>query len=227
MRLLHYINEDRSSAKEIVDILRDKCAPFLKELKKHRYYYMLYRGSKKHIPDDIMLVKSRKDRKPKDTPPKLSKILDDMFFKKFGWRARSEGVFATPSFDSCSYYGCRSMFFPVGQFKYVWSPDIKDLYGHLDWRIQTYFDAKPSYILDVEYNIYDEIGSNLSFDDWKEQFDIKEYLMGKIRELIEMYTNKGISRALESDCEMSFKCKEYYLVNNIYEDDIINTLRGI
>lgn len=68
----------------------------------------------------------RSDRKPRDMPKDLHNLLDKTFLEMFGWKARSEGVFVT---SGATWEGEKdSLFFPIGKFKYIWSPRINDLY---------------------------------------------------------------------------------------------------
>jgi hypothetical protein len=85
--------------------------------------------------DNILKMDVRKDRQPKDMSLDMQRIFDHMFFKKFGWKPRSEGVFALPQseiLDDATYnYGKQFIFFPIGIYKYIWSSRIIDLYGSI------------------------------------------------------------------------------------------------
>ena len=61
-------------------------------------------------------------------------ILDELFEKKFGWKPRSGGVFCTGSEATASGYGDAYIFFPIGDFEFLWSPKIHDLYDHVTTR---------------------------------------------------------------------------------------------
>lgn len=89
--------------------------------------------------------------------------LDGLFYKKFGWKVRSEGVFCTGRKSETLMYGITYIIFPKGQFKFVWSPDVLDLYtwtkGHISSRkggskvpdfesvVDTYRDDNLSYAI--------------------------------------------------------------------------------
>lgn len=77
------------------------------------------------------IIKSvRKDRLPRDTPKQLSKLFDDMLEHKFGWRPRQSSVFAfgrTSKGATRDYGRTTYRIFPIGNFKYVWSPVVRDL----------------------------------------------------------------------------------------------------
>jgi uncharacterized protein (UPF0305 family) len=65
---------------EIVDILKRDCKPFIRAKKKGMF---LYRGMKNTFVT-IDKIKSRLNRKPRDTPEELHDALDDAFKEKFG-----------------------------------------------------------------------------------------------------------------------------------------------
>lgn len=66
------------------------------------------------------------DRTPSDVGMKIHNKYDELFYEKFGRKARSEGVFA--SGYKRKSYGKSYMFFPVNGYKFIWSPAIFDLY---------------------------------------------------------------------------------------------------
>ena len=111
-------------------IVKD-CKPFIKQLK--GAHNLLLRGSNKQNPG-IMKLKPRKDRHPMSTPYAIHDMLDGFFKDRFGWNARSEGVFCTGNLSTALFYagvnGVNSVW-PIGNFKYLWSPDISDLFSTL------------------------------------------------------------------------------------------------
>ena len=130
MRLQNYINEEKENIESIwIKLIKD-CKPFLKELKRSNSIsrQFFYRGSNK-INADIIKIKPRNNRNPLNTPKKIHNYLDQEFKKKFGWKARSEGVFTTSNFHTG--YGKSHIFFPIGKYKYLYSQQILDLYSHL------------------------------------------------------------------------------------------------
>ena len=128
--LREYLTEKKILIEDIVTILERDCGPFIQELKKIKSG-LLYRGTKRSVPD-IKKIKVRKDRKPLDTPPEVHNHLDNEFKKKFGWFARSEGVFTTPVRYDTGDYGDPYFFFPIGKYKFVWSKTVMDLFGYIE-----------------------------------------------------------------------------------------------
>lgn len=69
----------------------------------------------------------RKNRAPRDTHPDLADVIDDMLEQKFGWRPRESSIFCTGALSVARAYGKIYRVFPIGQFKYVWSKEIRDI----------------------------------------------------------------------------------------------------
>jgi hypothetical protein len=78
---------------------------------------------------EAYIITPSKNRLPRDTDWKIAKAVDELFFKKFHWRPRSEGVFVFPPNGPASGYGQGDPFsiFPIGDFDFVYSPDVMDL----------------------------------------------------------------------------------------------------
>ena len=117
MRLKSYINENTNIAQKITR----ECSDILSLPNP----LTLYRGSKKEVNIANRFI-PRTDRIPSDIKMEIHNEYDKLFYEKFGWKARSEGVFASGS--KRISYGKPYLFFPVNGYKFVWSPDIFDLY---------------------------------------------------------------------------------------------------
>ena len=123
MRLIHFITE-QEKLYGMMRIEKD-CKPFLKQLKGSKG--LLLRGShKKNLV--MMKVRPRQDRIPMSTPKILHKEIDEVFNKKFGWKPRSTGVFCTGRESKALYYGWLNSVWPIGNFKFLWSPQVDDLF---------------------------------------------------------------------------------------------------
>lgn len=164
---------------------------------------LLYRGVRKDI-DSIEKITPRTNRIPRNTGFNTHKLLDELFLKKFGWKARSEGVFVSGNKDEAYGYGEVYLFFPIGDYKYIWSPVVEDLYLNLDDLMRT-----------ANY-------SDILIQD-KEKADAFSQLLDK--ELIPTYKNDDLKRATLVGNEIMFKCNYYYLVNNKYVKEIHTWLR--
>ena len=136
-----FLEKEREEAENIVGLLMKDCRPFLTEIKSEflKSFYPAYggalyrgmRGSRKMMPGFTCLGerKPRKDRVPKDIPKDISDNFDEAFENKFGWKPRSQGVFAISDQYKARDYGYVYVFFPKGAYKYLWSPRVEDLYG--------------------------------------------------------------------------------------------------
>ena len=130
MRLTNYLTEEQDF-QYIWGLLQKDCKPYIKQIKND----LLYRGSYKSNPG-IVKVTPRKDRRPMSIHPKVQEILDNFFNKKFGWKPRSTGVFCTGDFSQAGQYGTAAYsFWPIGPFKFLWHPEVSDLFESL-WDIQ-------------------------------------------------------------------------------------------
>jgi hypothetical protein len=140
---------DREEPINLYKFLRKHCQPFLTECDIHDKAGLheiwddaiLYRGIKTAGMPAIDFEMSngdkklgifkgtRKDRIPKDTHPELTKLVDDKFEEEFGWRPRTEGVFCFGQSGRrhAADYGDVYRIFPMGEIKYVWSPEVYDL----------------------------------------------------------------------------------------------------
>lgn len=83
--------EEDADFNALVEMIKKDCAPFLQAIDGAGF---LYRGvqttSGRNVLNSIVYYekKVRTDRKPLSTEPRLSKIVDDWFEKKFGFRAQ-------------------------------------------------------------------------------------------------------------------------------------------
>lgn len=135
------------------------------------------------------LVKGvRKDRKPLDTHPDLAKLADQALAERFGWPPRSTGLFAFGKMGRLSThdYGDPHRIFPMGEFKYVWSPRINDMTN----RLLTLTMPREK---DVPFN--------------KEELDRIRH--GMQQELVPLYKDTGLEDAIKGRAEIMLSCKSY------------------
>ncbi len=203
MRLINYLNEDKLP--EIVNIIKDKCKPFLKEWDGN---YFLYRGIKKHFDYEVLQV--RNDRKPKDMPLPLHNMFDNAFQKRFGWKARSNSVFCTGNQTITEEYGALFIVFPSGKYSYISSTEIEDLYVYFtdvetldDERFYKYFDNN----LSRDYSDFGDLYNNKK-DDKSFMKAVELY----INELVKTYKNNGLNKMIMQGNEIMIRCNEYIAV---------------
>lgn len=184
---------------QIEETLVKECADYFHEMKgKIRGFNQLWRGTTDVSANTPMeMLKAYKNRQPANTAPIVHAMLNAWFVEKVGWPARN-GVFATGLSSIASQYaGERNQdfaFFPVGNFEYVWSASIGDLYADLDLEI---FDSTDSYF-DPE-NDENLLRTNLNQFKWN---------------------TTGLDHVVGKNIEVMFNCEEYVLVNRDVLDDL-------
>lgn len=151
---IKHIYKDEVDATNIIKVLERDCGPFINELVSTGGD-MLFRGISgkpisfseykveydNELVDGLYIKSRRKDRYTLDIKPDISQIFDDYFQQQFDFRLRSSGVFATKdpvSAASYSQYDTQLkrrkayMFFPIGEYKYYWNPEILDLFSDIE-----------------------------------------------------------------------------------------------
>jgi hypothetical protein len=234
--------------KKVIETLKRDCKPFLNERKTK--YNLLWRGVKRQF-EGLKKVKTRMDRKPMDMPVEIKNIFDFEFKKTFGWKPRTEGVFASPNSDVRDYGNQVAILFPIGKYKYVWSDSIEDLWNEVADRgvsasVDEYIEDSLKYFWKPWQRVLDGILDKKKYDDqdWRyggtffgrsvSSFKSKKeyvafisshYMLKQKREIaraVELYTNKGMWN--NRDNEIVINCKSYYLVDEEFESILIKEL---
>lgn len=108
----------------------------------------IYRGFVNR-PKVGVILKTRKDRKPRDSSIELHNEADEYFFKKFGIKFRSQSIFCTGDIQSAKKYGKVAKIKPIGDSQICWSPKCFDLIEKEDFHWMT----TEEFILENEYQI--------------------------------------------------------------------------
>ena len=188
MRFFNYVTENRpeetpwsaADPEHLLKLLKHDCKQFLDATRG----FVFFRGDTASF-RFYGTKKPRSDRRPLDSPKLLHDTLDKVLFKQFGWKPRSEGVFATKSHGIASDFalkGTTYLFFPIGDFKFVYNTKWSDLFAW--WR-----DA-PKHGT-TEHEVIEQMKDDGVYD---------------------TFTDKNLNKVTHQS-EVSFKCKEYYLVN--------------
>jgi hypothetical protein len=190
--------ENVKEENEIEHILTTECRPFLE------FGHIFYRGFNNYPSNkfrfftntirNYKLFTSVKTRQPLDTPLEIHKKINKLFFEKFGWYARSEGIFATPNGSITKQYGKTYLFVPVGDFEYLYNPVVTDFYVVL----------RNKNFLEPEYWL--TMNKKTNIDDYYTALD------KTLNELVDGYRDTGYNPFVES----IFKCDKYYLINTKY-----------
>jgi len=224
MRLQNYVTElTLSPDQEIWSHLKKNCSEFISFYKKMKHPdnngRMFYRGMHLSIPDYEVFV-PRKNRKPLSSVEWMQKMQDDALEKRFGWRPRSEGVFALSLYpgadDELAVYGKTYMFFPYDGYEYLWAPQIGDLFS-----IYPYSKNDDNY-KDIETIVRrgsrNEREYEENLENWKIRFE--KWMDGYIDDKLEVALN------VRKGHEVMFKCKKYVMVNPKFEDSLIEKIWG-
>lgn len=179
--------------KKIISMIHKDCGTFLRSKSR---YQKCFRGHKRTFSPYKMLV-PRKNRRPSDIPIEVHKIFGEAFQKKFGWNPRTTGVFCAPNTTIAELYGNEHYFYPVGNFKMLYSKGVDDFLNTLKDQgfikgAQKGWDYTPSNVYDFE-NTVEEIVSKYEQD-----------------------TNNA-KDALDSWAEIMCQCKSYYMVNTVWQ----------
>jgi len=202
MRLQQYITEGVSvkydDIYDIIPLIKRDCKKWINESNGQ----FAFRGMKNKplfIKHDV-----RKNRKPKDTSKSQHELMDNVMNDKFGWHPRSEGLFCSGDMMSTTDYGVPYMIFPIGDYRYVWNPKVKDSFldtsNFSSWWVQL-----------LSIAIEDKF--------------LNKFIMEKsTKKMLKGYIDTGLSNALRRDNEVMVECKEYYAIraesiHSVYNDD--------
>ena len=198
MRLDNYISE--TTTNDYITLIKRDCQPWLKAMKNCNGFF--WRGLKK--PGDFIRIRVRTNRVPMNMEREEAASLDRGFQKKFGWKPRSSGVFVSGSDREARGYSGLAVgvhaIFPMGDFKFVWSPFIEDLYTDMPTAIKK---------------------TKIAFDKIRIR---KEGVLEVLAQ--EMFTDKDLCKARRSNNEVVIGCKTYYALdgNNIMDDNTFKKL---
>jgi hypothetical protein len=172
----------------------ENCKEYIEILRASEKGCFLIRGVKEDDFDIELLEHCVEYRKPRDTHIKVHNAINEHFEKQFGWRVRN-GLFtygAKNGVQSIStHYGTTYLVFPCGNFKYVYDPDIYDLFGSF-----TEFQTDSSDILKAFLESIYYTDSGLS------------------KGMAAIITDK-------KSAEILINCQKYYLININYTEELI------
>jgi len=188
-------NEDNEHAwtenewAKIVKTIHRDCKPFLVQAKGQR----LYRGLG-NARDDFMKKTVRlSDRVPKDMPEEIHTKLNQYFLMKHGAKFRN-ALFVTGDNSHAGEYGNLYKIYPIGNFEYLWSPKVNDLFTH--WEDYAY--------------------------DWNEDDGYSKENLKKFHNEIlkDNYTTENLASAIKRGNEIMLRCRSYYAIDENSFDDL-------
>lgn len=168
---------------EFYDFVREKCFTFVNQSQD----IPLYRGiNESYTKFNRMIFTPKKNRLPKDMPMDLHNIFEELFYDKFNWLPRSEGVFAIGDYRKSSYYGDVWRIYPTNGFKFLWSPEIQDLYVSIENSL-----ARKQLNYSRVKLLNDDVLGELLYN------------------LVETYQDTNLPEAIKSGHEIMIKCEHY------------------
>lgn len=111
---------------DIVAILKRDCKQVIDKIE-NRFFLRGVRASSVPLAE-FSKKNIRPDRKPMSTDLAMHHAMDNWFNEKFGFKARSAALFTTGDFKDARSYGAVYAIFPIGDFRFIWSEVIGDLF---------------------------------------------------------------------------------------------------
>lgn len=129
--------EELEKKPQLKDFIKRSCAKYLSESGGKLMFRGIGKKPTGYIHEELFMnnkqldafqASIRRNRKPLTTNLRMHEITDEWFFDKFGIKYRSNALFTTADTVTAKGYGNIAAIFPIGDFKYVWSPEMEDLY---------------------------------------------------------------------------------------------------
>lgn len=194
MKLFEITNEDERQ--EFIKRVKHDCQPFLNAKHPSEVIYRGINAAKDYLFDK----KVRKNRLPSNTPLDIHHVINEWFKKEFGYPYRSSGLFVTGSLAIAGIYGLDIyLVYPVEQFKFVWSPEINDLYS-------TIADLSRKRGIELKKLAFmDNLPPN-------EQEVLRDFVNNIPQKILEEgnYTDQNLSKAIKSKQEIMIAADSYH-----------------
>ena len=163
---------------QLADVLLDKCSLYFSKTAN-----IMWRGIGS-LNVSINKFKCPRNRAPKDTQALVHEIANAWFVENTGIAYRADAVFTTGGVAQARGYGNMYAIFPIGDFRFCWSPTIMDFTFDLAENFPDLQDDDP----DAEYKIYNAMNHA-------------------------MYQTTNLKGAISSGHEIMVHCDEYYAVS--------------
>jgi len=178
-----------------VEQIKRDCQPFLKQVSNLPFNRLsLYRGLGNESAPYLTKTVRLKNRQPSDTSLEMHQIIQGYFKRNYGEAFRS-AMFATGSSATSSDYGESYKIFPIGDFTFLWSNDIEDLFAVLG---ET------------------ELSGDVSFfkNDNPTEFNTVVNLFKD--EVLATYQTTNLPNAIDSQHEIMIRVPKYYAMREDY-----------
>lgn len=127
-----FLTEEYTPENMVEAIARD-CQPYLNEVNfvDNKGTAKLFRGMKGN--SMVLKKQTRINRQSLAMPEKEKEILDDAMMQVFGYPFRSKVAFTSGNSRRVELFGSAYIIFPIGNFTYLWSPEVDDLNENDEW----------------------------------------------------------------------------------------------
>lgn len=218
MKLYEIKNED--DFEKYGELIKQNCKPYLNEIGDIDSNSFILRGMR-NIDKQFVEKTVRKDRDPKLTPKPIHDFIDDWFKGNYQIKIRSEGIFGTGDNRRAASYGKPYAIFPIGNFDYIWSPDIPDLTLRLEAVIAEALKQEGEK-LDSQIDAFDIIKTKYNSQQ-KLPKQVRVAILKKLRSA-KYQKNKNLKQAIKSNNEIMINCDKYYAIEAGHSQKAIKKL---
>lgn len=225
MKIKELFEDTKFITKKQIQQIYAECSPYFEEV---GFDFNLYRGIKqdvftantrpKQIADSVYVMTVRKNRIPVDTPEPIHELVDNWMYKRFGEKFRSQSIFCTPYSSAARAYGDAYVILPIGNFSYLWSRKIADLFRELNKQIIEVGGDESS------INRYGEFiyGTGRGVD------DITKETKQEIEKILLSFDYTMENLTENSKNEVMLACDNFYVIDKkLYESFIVEELKVI
>jgi len=197
---------------ETADRIHSDCQFYLRQINAGEPYNIAWRGIGKGTSDESeVLIKNVRlgGRDPKDTDVDTHNYINREFTELYGQPFRN-ALFMTGSEAETFRYGRLYQVFPIGQFKFIWSDKVRDLWVESS-NLRRVLRIPRDRFDDPEEQLKNEQHKSAVFKDFNEK-------------VISTYRTDDMAAALYSLKEIMVRCKTYYAVNfDFIAKNVLNT----
>lgn len=139
LKEIKILKENVQLPDEVIAYIHEHCQPYLNAVGGD-LTQLMWRGVSDNLisrtqaipglPNSSIIPGKYSNRRPRDSHPDAHDILNDLFEQYHGVPFRN-GVFVTGDEIEAETYGSPVIVFPIGEFKFCWSPVIMDLSDHV------------------------------------------------------------------------------------------------
>lgn len=212
--------EQQHRSAQFVDNVSTQCRPYLQS---HQTFPSepLYRGVKNNSDSPFIFKQVRHDRAPKTTVISIHQLANQWFEQQFGIPFRS-AINGTGDFRFASDYGDVFQVFPTGDFKFCWSPKVRDfvtIESRVAKETKIMIDDAPT--LSSVFTVLDVPANQLSHS----LFEIVKTILFDILDQAE-YQTTNITEAIRSKNEIMI-ATNYYGIHSWYSnrDQVIDKIQ--